>query len=151
MFVKPEIVNKMICHPHTYRGSQVQCRLCKKYCKASDKVVECKDCEKPFHVSCAKLGDNELLKFESGNGPWYYTNCKADCGAVLKDHQAVDNCEMWIHNGCSFITESQYETLKNTNCTWICPKCDLFNFSDFFFFFFFFEHLNLENQNRLIP
>ena len=24
-----------------------QCRLCKKYCKASDKVIECEDCEMP--------------------------------------------------------------------------------------------------------
>ena len=73
-------------------------------------------CEKRFHASCARLGDNELVKLESGNGSWYCTNCKADCGfcsgAVLKDHKAVqcDNCEMWVHKGCSFITESQYET-----------------------------------------
>ena len=111
----------------------------KKYCKASDKVVECEDCEKRFHASCAKL-----LKLESGNGSWYCTNCKANCGlcsgAVLKDHKAVqcDICEMWVHNGCSLITESQCETLQGTNCTWICPKCEFFNFSDSFFFFFFF-------------
>ena len=95
-----------------------QCRLCKKYCKALDKVVECEDCEKRFHALCAKLGDNELLKLESGNGSWYCPNCKAHCrlcsGAVLKDHNAVqcDDCEMWVHNGCSFITESQYEILQ---------------------------------------
>ena len=88
---------------------------------------------------------------ESGNGSWYCTNCKADCGlcsgAVLKDHKAVqsDSCEMWVHNGCSFITESQYETLQNTNCTWICTKCKFFNFSNSFFFD---DQLNLENQNR---
>ena len=72
------------------------------------------------------LGDNELLKIESGDGAWYCTNCKADCGlcsgavlkdwyctnckadcglcsgAVLKDHKAVqcDSCDMWIHNEC---------------------------------------------------
>ena len=100
-----------------------------------------------------QLGDNELLKLESGNGFWYCTNCKADCGlcsgAVLKDHKAVqcDSCEMWVHNGCSFITESQYETLENTNCTWICPKCDFFNFSDSFFD----QQLNLEIKIDLIP
>ena len=99
-------------------GPRFQCRFCKKYCKASDKVIECEDCEKRFHASCSKLGDNELLKLESGNGSWYCINCKADCGscsgAVLKDHKAVqcDNYEMWVHNGCSFITESQYETLQ---------------------------------------
>ena len=73
------------------------------------------------------LSDNELLRFESGNGAWYCTNCKADCGlcsgAVLKGHKAVrcDSCDMWIHNECSFIAETQYEIVNNTNCTWICP------------------------------
>ena len=130
-----------------------QCRLCKKYCKASDKVIECEDCEKRFHASYAKLGDNELLKLEAGNGSWYCTNYKADCGlcsgAVLKDHKAVqcDNCEIWVHNGCSFITESQYETLQNTNCTWICPKCEIFYL---FQFLFFDDQLNLENQNTVM-
>ena len=41
-------------------GPRFQCRLCKKkkkkkkkkkYCKASDKVVECEDCEKRLHAS----------------------------------------------------------------------------------------------------
>ena len=67
----------------------------KKYCKASDKVVVCEDCEKRFHSSCARLGDNDLLKLESGNGSWYCINCKVDCGlcsgAVLKDHKAVSS------------------------------------------------------------
>ena len=31
--------------------------------------------------------------------------------------------------------------------TWICPKCDFFNFSDSFSD----EKLNLENQNRFDP
>ena len=74
-------------------GARFQCRLCKRYCKASDKVIECEDCEKRFHVLCAKLGDNKLLKLESRNGSWYCSNCKAYCGlcsgAVLKDHKAV--------------------------------------------------------------
>ena len=134
-------------------GPRSQCRLCKKYGKASDKVVKCEDCEKRFHASCVRLRDNELLKLESRNGSWYCTNCKADCGlcsgAVLKDHKVVqcDNCEMWVHNGCSFITESQYETLQNTNCTWICPIYEFFNFSDSFFD----DQLNLENQNTFDP
>ena len=37
--------------------------------------------------------------------------------------------------------------MKNTNCTWICPKCGFFNFSDSFFA----DHLILENQNRFDP
>ena len=134
-------------------GPRSQCRLCKKYCKVSDKVVECEDCEKRFHVLCATLGDNELLKLEAGNWSWYCTNCKADCGlcngAVLKDHKAMqcDKCEMWVHNGCSIIKEPQYETLQNTNCTWNCPKCEFFNFSDSFSD----DQLNLENQYSFYP
>ena len=54
---------------------------------------------------------------------------------------------MWIHNECSFITETQHETVSNTNCTWICPKCEFFNFSDSFFG----EHMNLETENRFVP
>ena len=54
---------------------------------------------------------------------------------------------MWVHNGCSFITESQYETLQNTNRTWICPKCEFFNIFDSFFDI----QLILENQNRFDP
>ena len=54
---------------------------------------------------------------------------------------------MWIHNECSFIAETQYETVNNTNCTWICPKCEFSNFSDSFFG----EQLNLETENRFVP
>ena len=63
------------------------------------------------YVSCSNLGDNELVRIESGDGAWYCTNCKADrglcSGAVLKGHKAVrcDSCDMWIHNECSFIAE----------------------------------------------
>ena len=134
-------------------GPRFQCGLCKKYCKASDRLLECEECEKRFHASCSNLSDNELLRIESGDGAWYCTNCKADCGlcsgAVLKGHKAVqcDNCDMWIHNECSFIAETQYETVNNTNCTWICPKCEFFNFSDSFFG----EQVNVETENRFVP
>ena len=33
------------------------------------------------------------------------------------------------------------------NCTWICPKCEFFNFSDSFFG----EQVNLETENRFVP
>ena len=134
-------------------GPRFQCGLCKKYCKASDRLTECEECEKRFHASCSNLGDDELLKIESGDGAWYCTSCKADCGlcsgAVLKGHKAVqcDSCDMWIHNECSFITETQHETVSNTNCTWICPKCEFSNFSDSFYG----EQVNLEIENRFVP
>ena len=59
-------------------GPRFQCGLCKKYCKASDRLLECEEYEKRFHASCSNLGDNELLRIESGDGAWYCTNCKAD-------------------------------------------------------------------------
>ena len=116
-------------------------------------LLECEECEKRFHASCSNLVDNELLRIESGDGAWYCINCKADCGlcssTVLKGHKAVqcDSCDMWIHNECSFIAETQYETVNNTNCTWICPKCEFFNVSDSFFG----EQVNLETENRFVP
>ena len=54
---------------------------------------------------------------------------------------------MWVHNKCSYITETLYETVQNSNCNWIFPKCDFFKFSDSFFD----DQLNLENQNRFDP
>ena len=94
----------------------------------STKSLECKECEKHFHASCSKLGHDELLRIGSGDGAWYCSNCKADCGlctcTVLNGHKAVqcDRCDMWIHNECSFIAETQDETVKNKNCSRICPN-----------------------------
>ena len=47
-------------------GPRFQCRLCKQYCKASDKVVECDDCKKRFHATCSELGIEAFEKIESG-------------------------------------------------------------------------------------
>ena len=49
----------------------------KKYCKASDTLLECEEWEKRFQASRSNFGDNELLRIESGDGAWYCTNCKA--------------------------------------------------------------------------
>ena len=124
-----------------------------KYCKASEKSVKCEECEKRFHTSCINLDEKELLELESGNGSWYCTNCKADCGlcsgAVLYGHKAVqcDKCEMWIHNSAPSSQNLHFDSVGNTNCTWICPKFDFFNFSDSLFA----DQLNLENENWFDP
>ena len=47
-------------------GPRFQYGLCKKYCKASDRLLECEECEKRFHASCSNLGNNELVRIESG-------------------------------------------------------------------------------------
>ena len=64
-------------------GPRFQCGVCKKYCKASDRLLECEECEKRFLASCSNLGDKELIRIESGDGAWYCTNCKADCGFAV--------------------------------------------------------------------
>ena len=45
------------------------------------------------------------------------------------------------------MSDLQYETLQNSSCTWICPKCEFFNFSDSFFN----DQINLEQVNRFDP
>ena len=55
-------------------GPMSLCRLCTKYCKTSEKSVNC-ECEKHFHTSCINLDKKELLELESGNKSWYCTNC----------------------------------------------------------------------------
>ena len=45
-------------------GPRFQCGLCKKYCKASDRLLDCEECEKRFHASCSNPGDNELVRIE---------------------------------------------------------------------------------------
>ena len=90
-----------------------------KHCKATDKVVKCQECNKCFHVSCAKLSEKEL---GSEKETWYCKDCKAECGLcngdVLNNHKAVqcDKCEMWVHNDCSFVTaQSDFEKASEFN------------------------------------
>ena len=75
-------------------------RLCKKYCKATDKFVTCNDCEKRFHATCANPSEKELSSLENENEPWYCSDCKADCGlcsgAVLNSHKAVQCDKLFI-------------------------------------------------------
>ena len=45
------------------------------------------------------------------------------------------------------ISLGKYETLENTNCTWICPKCEVLNFSDSYFD----TQCNFEQSNKFDP
>ena len=69
-------------------GPRFQYGFRTKYCKASDKLVECENFKKRFHALCS-----DLETIEAGNETWYYRNCKADCGLcsrmVLNCHKAV--------------------------------------------------------------
>ena len=110
-------------------GPRYQCRQCKKYCKATDKVVKCQECSKCFHVSRANLSEKEL---GSEKETWYCKDCKAECGLccvdVLNNHTAVqfDKCEMWVHNDCSFVTDFQYETMQKLKLYLDLSKMSIF-------------------------
>ena len=69
----------------TNPGSRPRCSLCKKYCKVSDKVIECTDCEKRFHAKCSNLGAGDLLKIETGNDDCIAQTARliAVCAVVL--------------------------------------------------------------------
>ena len=58
------------------------------------------------------------------------TKCGLCSGAVRNGHKAVqcDRRGMWIHTECSFISDAEYGTLVNSNCSWICPKYEVLNF-----------------------
>ena len=94
--------------------------------------------------------------------PWYFTTIVSFWAILWEftfgswsglryrpnlDFNFCNSCDMWIHNEYSFIAETQYETVSNTNCIWICPKCEFFNFSDSFFG----EQVNWETEKRFVP
>ena len=100
-------------------GPRSQCRLCKKYCKASEKSVKCEECEKRFHTSCISLDEKELLELESGNGSWYCTNCKADCTVyVVVLFYMVTKQSNVTNVKCGFTINAPL----SQNLNWFCRK-----------------------------
>ena len=105
-------------------GPRFQCGLCKTISTVRHRIdsLNVRNAKNASTLHAQTLVTTNV-RIESGDGAWYCNNCKADCGlcsgAVLKGHKAVrcDSCDMWIHNECSFIAETQYETVNNTNCT----------------------------------
>ena len=53
-------------------------------------------CEMRFHTSCTNLDEKELQELESGNGSWYCTNCKADCGLSYKTNSSGQRCIFFL-------------------------------------------------------
>ena len=63
-----------------------------------------------------------------GPGPWIKYPCGICRHAVKTNCPAIqcDNCDTWIHNTCSGLTNSRCQSyLSNSNLTFICPKCQL--------------------------
>ena len=56
---------------------------------------------------------------------------KHPCGlcrkAVTNSFKAIqcDNCDLWIHNRCSGITDSVYQNFQNTSLTFFCLSCHM--------------------------
>ena len=71
----------------------------------------------------------------------------ADCAAAQSWTVTAVSCEIWIYNECSYILLGEYETLENTNITWICPKSEGLNFCDSDFE----TQCDFEQSNRFDP
>ena len=62
-------------------------------------------------------------------------NWKCPCGLCKKPVKSnqrgiqCDSCDTWIHTRCLGMNNDEYQLLANSSCSWICPDCDLPNFS----------------------
>ena len=54
-----------------------------------------------------------------------------------------DDCDIWYHSACFECTNVDVTKLQNTNCSWICCKCDTPNVGSFSF-----HSYDLETYNR---
>lgn len=63
------------------------------------------------------------------------TAWKYPCGLCKKPVKCnqlglqCDSCDSWLHVRCLEMNIDDYENLANSSCSWICPNCDLPNFS----------------------
>ena len=71
-------------------------------------------------ILCGDVG------LSSNPGPVHH--CGVCNRPVTNKYPAIqcDNCNTWIHNTCSGITNSRYDTyIASPNLTFICPQCVL--------------------------
>ena len=61
--------------------------------------------------------------------------CSACHKAVKNRDFAIccDNCDSWIHKDCCGMSTPTYRELQNSSGSWICPSCNLPNFSSTLF------------------
>ena len=80
-------------------------------------------------ISCGLLllcGDVSL-----NPGPAWKYPCGI-CSKSVKSNQRgiqCDSCDIWHHAKCMDISIPSYESLANSSCLWLCPKCDAPNYS----------------------
>ncbi len=113
---------------------------CKKSLRSNALILTCNDCNKSTHIKCARISRQEFNNtYRNQNVPWHCSNCSAPCGIchgdVLNDHKAIqcDHCLNWIHSQCCAIDDNEYKRLINSSCSWACPECNNFNFTNSFF------------------
>ena len=136
-------------------GPRFQCRLCKKYCKASDEVVECEDWKTHSRIMrqtwrqwTVKIGIRKwilvLQKLQSWR--WIMQRCCSERSQGSSVWQLWDVGSQWMlfRHRISVWILGKYKLYLDL------PKIWLFQLFRFFFFFFD-EQLNLENQNRFDP
>jgi exonuclease III len=130
---------------HNHKGGK-----CSKIVKNNDNAIQCDDCNKWVHSKCEMIDDQTYKLLGESEENWYCSICAANCGMcdrkVRNKDPAIqcDKCNLWIHNSCSLVMDQEYKTLQNTDCIWICPRCDSANLSDTLLN----TSLDIENRNR---
>ena len=74
-----------------------------------------------------------LVCIELNPGPQRCYLCRKSI--KTNDHKLIqcDHCSNWIHRNCCNIDDSEYGQLVHSSCSWACPECNHFNFSNYFF------------------
>ena len=64
-------------------------------------------------------------------GPNWKFPCSLCKGPVKSNQRGIqcDSCDFWFHSRCLGMNNDEYQQLANSSCSWICPNCDLPNFS----------------------
>ena len=124
------------CVSHTI---QLVIYSCNKSLKSNSLILTCNDCNKSVHIKCAGISRHEFNSTYQNLNTWHCSDCSALCGIchrdVLNNHKAIhcDHCQKWIHTQCCAIDDSDYKQLIHSSCSWACPDCNNFNFTNSFF------------------
>ena len=74
-----------------------------------------------------------LVCIELNPGPPKCYLCRKSIKTNDKKLIQCDHCSNSIHRNCCDIDDSEYRQLVHSACSWACPECNHFNFSNSFF------------------
>ena len=59
-------------------------------------------------------------------------NCVMCDQLVTKYQKGMEyhNCRKWVHTSCGGVEDLEYLDYVGKSCRWMCPVCDMMNFSD---------------------